>query len=94
MKKSVYILFVLFLLVISVNGQIRTSVSNYFRYGNGDQTISDISNKLIYRENLTDVKFRFPYDVNVGFRLLYDNPPEVGQSFKGLSRRFVEYTKR
>ncbi len=78
---------------ISSSAQIRTSISNILRYGNGDQTLGDISNKLIYRENLTDVKLRFPENVTVGFRLLYDDPPEVGQSFKGLSRRFVEYNK-
>lgn len=93
MSRSFTIILLLISVSASLDAQIRTSVSNYFRYGNGDQTLSDITNKLVYRENITDVKFRFPYEVNVGFRLLYDNPPEVGQSFKGLNRRFVEYTK-
>jgi hypothetical protein len=82
-----------FLVVGNTGGQVQPSISNYFRYGNGDQTLGDITNGLIYRENLTDVKFRFPYDVTVGLRLLFDNPPEVGRSFNGLSRRFVEYNK-
>lgn len=73
--------------------QIQTSVTNYFRYGNGKQYISGTNQKFIYRENLTDAKFRLPYDFSVGVRFLYDDPPEVGQSFTGISRRFLEYKK-
>jgi hypothetical protein len=75
-----------------INSQINTSVTNLFRYGDGNQTIIDNNIPLIYRENLTDVKFRLPHSINAGFRLLYDVPPEVGLEFKGVSRKFIEYT--
>ena len=74
-------------------GQIRTSVSNLLRFGNGDQTLGNVKNEFQYLENLTDIRFNLPENVNVGFRLLYDDPPEVGLPFQGLARRFVEYRK-
>lgn len=94
MRKCLFILsFFIFLFAGTGYAQIRASTSNLLRYGNGVQRLGDLKKDLVYRENLTDIKFRFPYDITVGFRLLYDNPPEVGQSFKGISRRFIEYTK-
>ncbi|MBU1094896.1 MAG: hypothetical protein KKB34_00315 [Bacteroidetes bacterium] len=90
-------IFISTLIIIACSGsfyaQSDVSVSNLLRYGSGKQSISDISKNLIYRENLTDAKIRFQNDITIGFRLLYDNPPEVGQSFTGLSRRFIEYRK-
>jgi len=74
-------------------GQVRTSVANLLRYGNGDQTLGNVKNDFKYFENLTDIRFNLPENINVGFRLLYDDPPEVGLPFQGLARRFVEYRK-
>lgn len=87
------LLILVFVLSQVIVAQIQPSVTNYFRYGNGSQFISGSKNKFIYRENLTDAKFRIPYNFSVGVRFLYDNPPEVGQSFTGISRRFLEYSK-
>jgi hypothetical protein len=71
--------------------QIIPSFSNLLRYGDGKQSIGGNTNNFIYRENITDVKFSFQNNFTFGFRFLYDNPPEVGQKFMGLDRRFIEY---
>ena len=75
------------------HAQIRTSVSNLLRYGDGDQTLGNVKNDFQYFENLSDIIFYMPENVNLGFRLLYDDPPEVGLPFQGLARRFIEYRK-
>lgn len=94
MKSGLYIIAGIFVFLYPgfINSQINTSVTNLFRYGDGTQKLSDNNIPLIYRENLTDVKFRLPEGITAGFRLLYDVPPEVGLEFKGISRKFIEYT--
>jgi hypothetical protein len=67
------------------------SVSNLFRYGDGDRIFGNIKLKQKYFENLTDVRISLPQDFLIGFRLLYDDPPETGEQFRGISRRFIEY---
>ena len=93
MRIQFYILLVFLIGANYSQAQIRTSVSNLLRYGNGDQTLGNVKNDFRYFENLTDIRFSLPENVNVGFRLLYDDPPEVGLPFQGLARRFVEYRK-
>ncbi len=91
MRNTILILCLLIISFINVDGQIRTSVSNLLRYGNGNQSLGSIKNDFQYFENLTDVRLNLPKNVTVGFRLLYDDPPEVGLPFQGLARRFIEY---
>jgi len=89
-------IFIIILLVSSTNtslSQIRTSVSNLLRYGNGDQIVGNFNKELQYFENLTDVRINLPENLILGFRFLYDDPPEVGLPFQGISRRFIEYKK-
>ena len=71
--------------------QVSPSVSNLLRYGNGLQNFGTNDREFEYFENLTDVRISLPKRINIGFRFLYDNPPEIGDKFKGISRRFVEY---
>jgi len=71
--------------------QVVPSVSNLLRYGDGYQSFGSSSNKFQYFENLTNVRISFPKKINIGFRFLYDDPPEVGAPFRGLSKRFIEY---
>lgn len=92
MNRNLLIFYFLFATSISV-AQIRSSVSNLLRYGNGEQTLGLSTNKFLYFENLTDARFSLPQNVTFGLRLLYDKPPEVGLPFQGISRRFVEYKK-
>ncbi len=92
MRKEYLILFIL-LFAVNLSAQIRPSVSNLLRYGNGEQSLGSLKSNFQYFENLTDVRLALPENLVVGFRFLYDDPPEVGDSFKGIKRRFVEYTK-
>ncbi len=86
-------LFIIILLPVSfVNGQVSYSVSNYLRYGDGERSFGNFKGKFNYLENLTDMKIFLPYNITIGGRLLYDNPPEVGLTYKGLRRRFIEYS--
>jgi hypothetical protein len=69
------------------------SVSNFLRYGDGERIFGSTKLKHQYFENLTDVRIYLPQSFTVGFRLLYDDPPEIGETFRGISRRFIEYSK-
>ncbi|MFZ1292500.1 MAG: DUF6029 family protein [Melioribacteraceae bacterium] len=90
MVKFLFILFFFLFAKIS-NGQIQPSLSNLLRYGNGNQEIGTLSNKFQYFENLTDFRLSLPNNFNIGLRFLYDDPPEIGENFKGIKRRFIEY---
>ncbi len=81
----------IFLCTIIINGQIQPSLSNLLRCGNGSHEIGTISNKFQYFENLTDFRLSLPVNFNIGLRFLYDDPPEIGDNFKGIKRRFIEY---
>jgi Family of unknown function (DUF6029) len=93
LKNSLVIICLLVISFINIDGQIRTSISNLLRYGNGDLSLGSTRNDFQYFENLTDVRLGLPENVTVGFRFLYDDPPEVGLPFQGLARRFIEYKK-
>ncbi|MEJ2616906.1 MAG: DUF6029 family protein, partial [Ignavibacteriaceae bacterium] len=69
------------------------SVSNLFRYGNGERILGTLKIPQTYFENLTDARISLPENFVLGFRLLYDEPPEIGEKFKGISRRYLEYNK-
>ena len=76
---------------IIIAQNIVPSVSNLLRYGDGKRIFGTLKLKQKYFENLTDVRVSFPQSFTVGFRMLYDDPPEVGETFRGISRRFIEY---
>jgi hypothetical protein len=67
------------------------SVSNLMRYGDGKRIFGSLKLQQKYFENLTDVRISLPQSFTIGFRLLYDDPPEVGETFRGISRRFIEF---
>ncbi|MEW6194930.1 MAG: DUF6029 family protein [Bacteroidota bacterium] len=90
--KRLKILIIILLPISFVNGQVSYSISNYLRYGNGDRSFGNFKGNFKYFENLTDMKIFLPYNITIGGRLLYDNPPEVGLTYKGLKRRFIEYS--
>lgn len=71
---------------------LNISVSNLLRYGNGTETISTFSKRRDYFENLTDARISHS-DFTVGFRLLFDQPPEYGVEFSGMQKLFVEFRR-
>lgn len=86
------LLFLLFaFLVVPLSAQIETSISNTMRYGSGKKSLGNAESDFNYREILTDAIFRIPNNISLGFRFLYDTPPEIGQEFTGISRRYIEY---
>ncbi len=89
---KIFFFMIILLIGKSVIGQtIIPSVSNLLRYGDGERFFGNIKLKQKYFENLTDVRISMLESFVVGFRLLYDDPPEVGETFHGISRRFIEY---
>lgn len=68
------------------------SLSNLLRYGTGRESDSFGARTKDYLENLTDARLTF-LDLTVGFRLLYDAPPEFGQEFQGLRKKYLEFTR-
>jgi hypothetical protein len=77
---------------IAAQSPITVSASNYFRYGTGRETVGLLTQTRDYVENLTDTRLAL-YDFTVGFRLLYDAPPEYGVEFQGLRKRYVEFAR-
>lgn len=71
---------------------VQYSLSNYLRYGTGNERVATFSQRRDYFENLTDARIAFS-DFLVGFRLLHDGPPEFGVEFTGLRKRYLEFRK-
>jgi hypothetical protein len=84
----------LLLLPISAHAQgtVNVSVSNVLRYGVGKEVVSTVSTRRDYVENLTETRIQFR-EFLVGFRLLYDAPPEYGVEFAGVRKRYLEFRK-
>lgn len=75
---------------LAAQNVLSVSASNFLRYGTGRETVGFLTQRRDYIENLTDSRLSF-YDFTVGFRLLYDAPPEYGVEFQGLRKRYVEF---
>ena len=71
---------------------VKASASNLFRWGKGKQiTLQDTITKE-YFEETADARL-FVNDFLFGVRYEFDDPIEYGTTIKGISRRFVEFTK-
>ncbi len=70
-----------------------TSVSNYFKAGNGFEFVgeSQTKQKKNYFDNFSEVRL-FSQKLNLGFRLEYSNPPEYGLNFIGLRKKYIEFS--
>lgn len=89
-----YWLLLLLVLPASLQAQtnIQYSLSNYLRYGNGEERVSTVAQRRDYFENLTETKLTIS-DFLLGFRLLHDAPPEFGVDFTGIKKRYLEFRK-
>ncbi|MEW5797851.1 MAG: DUF6029 family protein [Bacteroidota bacterium] len=91
-KRTIFRVSSMVLMVVIMKAQtITPSVSNTLRYGTGERGFGNVIQRFSYFENLTDVRLTIQPSLLIGFRLLADDPPEVGEIFQGLKRRFVEY---
>ncbi|MBI5402899.1 MAG: hypothetical protein HY959_05835 [Ignavibacteriae bacterium] len=92
MKK---LLILSFLLLLSCGAfaqklDVKASLNNVFRYGNGKEnnTISEYSKE--YLENLGDARLKIN-DFVFGMRYEISDPIEYGNNFKGIRKRYLEY---
>lgn len=83
-------LLLLFPVLLFAQDDVSVSASNLLRYGSGRD--GSLDRKRDYFENLTDARVML-HDFVVGFRFLYDAPPEYGVEFTGLRKRFVEFRR-
>ena len=93
--KQRFLFFLLFLVAISVaaTAQVQYSVTNFMRYGNGDQVIGGQLAGKEYIENQANVRL-FWDDLTVGFEYLYDDPPEFGPRYNGIRKRYIEFARQ
>lgn len=93
---TVFVIAFMMAIVCTINAQpklnIRVTANNLFRYGNGEEIITTYSNPKTYFEELGDIRL-FVNDFVAGFRYELDDPIEFGKGTKGISSRFVQFTK-
>jgi hypothetical protein len=70
---------------------LSVSVSNSIKYGLGNETTINGTSKKEYTENATDVRLGMQKFL-IGFRLELNDPPEFGERFTGMRKRYVEFT--
>lgn len=71
---------------------IEYSASNFLRYGNETDRVYTVDTHHDFFENLTETKISIS-DFLLGFRLLYDAPPEFGVDFVGIKKRYLEFNR-
>jgi hypothetical protein len=71
--------------------EITPSVLNVFRYGDGRSGSGALKERFTYFEELMDLRLGLPRSFTVGVRFLYDAPPQIGPTFRGIKRRFAEF---
>ncbi|MCX6163775.1 MAG: DUF6029 family protein [Ignavibacteriae bacterium] len=92
MKKLLIVLF--FISISSVSWaqklDVKASLNNLFRYGNGKEnnTVSEYSKE--YLENIGDARLKIN-DFVFGMRYEISDPIEYGNNFKGIRKRYLEY---
>jgi hypothetical protein len=86
------LLLVVFPTSLQAQSNIQYSVSNLLRYGNERDRINTVVTHHDILENLTETKIAIS-DFLLGFRLLYDAPPEFGVDFFGIKKRYLEFNK-
>ena len=70
---------------------MKAALNNLLRYGSGSETILGSSNPKEYFENVTDTRLSVN-DIIFGMRYEIDQPIEYGVNFKGIKKRYVEYS--
>lgn len=92
MKKLLILLFLISVSAVSWAQKldVKASLNNVFRYGNGKEnnTISEYSKE--YLENLGDARLKVN-DFVFGMRYEISDPIEYGNDFKGIRKRYLEY---
>ena len=71
--------------------KVDASLNNLLRYGNGYEYTGLNKTSKEYFENLTDLRVNVN-NVIIGFRYEISDPIEYGRDFKGIRKRFAEYS--
>jgi len=74
-----------------INLNVKASLSNTLRYGNGYEYISSQKKPKEYFENYADARLIVNEDFIFGARLEVSDPIEYGVNYKGLKKRYFEY---
>jgi hypothetical protein len=97
MKKRLNISILLFITFIiysnafsQISPNIKASLNNIFRYGNGKESLNGKDNAKEYFENIGDARLQIN-DIVFGIRYEISDPIEYGSDFKGIRKRFIEY---
>jgi hypothetical protein len=72
--------------------QIQYSISNEFRYGNGEQFPGDRPVRKEYLENLLNTRI-YAGDFTLGFRVQVDKPREYGRDTVGITEYYAEFRR-
>jgi len=70
---------------------VKASLSNTFRYGSGYEFRDGENRSKEYLEDLGDARLNIN-DIVFGVRYEISDPIEYGRDFKGIRKRFIEYT--
>jgi len=70
---------------------VKASLNNTLRYGSGTEFLNSRDVSKEYFENLSDARLSVN-DIVFGMRYEISNPIEFGRNFKGIRKRYVEYT--
>lgn len=94
MKKLFIAIFLIFICsgisFSQIKLNVKASLTNTFRYGNGTQIINAKDSAKEYFENLSDARLTVN-DIIFGMRYEISDPIEWGRDFKGIRKRYVEY---
>ena len=93
MKKlfTLIILFFVSSIGYSQKLDVKAALNNLFRYGNGQETNTNLSTyPKEYFENIGDARLKVN-DFVLGMRYEISDPIEFGVNFKGLRKRYIEY---
>ena len=71
---------------------VHASGSNLLRVGDGTTTVGTTDVPKRYLEEIANARIFFQY-FSVGLRYEMDDPSEVGRSFQGIRRRWIQYKK-
>jgi hypothetical protein len=69
---------------------VKASLNNLFRYGNGSENNTSTEYAKEYFENITDARLKVN-DFVLGLRYEISDPIEYGLDFKGIKKRYAEY---
>jgi hypothetical protein len=71
---------------------VQYSISNEFRYGNGQRFENDLTGRKEYLEDLFNTRF-YVGDFTLGFRIQVDKPREYGRDTLGLTQYYAEFNR-